>query len=93
MFDMGKKSGVGAMASRLIGGAISLAVILLTPAASAEPAYDRCAYMHHASKAYAACMSDQAAAAEAAKTSALTASNAPKAEPKSNGKAKAAARP
>ena len=75
------------MWSRRVGGAVALALILLARASAAEPAFDRCAYMHHLSKAYAACMSDRAAAAVASATIASTPTPSPrtetaKAEPK-----------
>jgi hypothetical protein len=60
-----------------MGGAAGLTVVLLTPAASAEPALYPCGYMNHDSKAYAACLSDQAAA-DAAKSPAPTVATAPK---------------
>lgn len=56
----------------LLSSAAAGAALALTTAASpparAEPAapYDRCAYMNHDSKAYKACVADEAAARERA---------------------------
>ncbi len=54
-------------ASFAAGAGLALATVA-SPSASAEPAkpYDRCAYMNHDSKAYKACVSEQAAAEQKA---------------------------
>jgi len=69
-------------ASIAAGAGLALATVA-SPSAGAEPAkpYDRCAYMNHDSKAYKACMSEQAAAKQRADAAAPAVAK-PKPSPK-----------
>ena len=72
-------------ASVAAGAALALATVASRPA-RAEPAapYDRCAYMNHDSKAYKACIADEAAARERADAAPLSVPKPkPEAQPKS----------
>jgi hypothetical protein len=67
-------------ASLVAGAGLALATVV-SPSVGAEPAkpYDRCAYMNRDSKAYKACLSEQAAAKQKAE-----APPAPAPKPKPN---------
>ena len=72
-------------ASVAAGAALALATVA-SPPARAEPAapYDRCAYMNHDSKAYKACIADEAAARERAQAAPVSVPKPkPEAQPKS----------
>jgi hypothetical protein len=60
-------------ASAAAAAALALAAAA-SPPARAEPAvpYDRCAYMNHDSKAYKACIADEAASRERAEAAPLS---------------------
>lgn len=72
-------------ASAAAGAALALASAA-SPPARADPAapYDRCAYMNHDSKAYKACIADEAAARERADAAPVSVPKPkPEAQPKS----------
>jgi hypothetical protein len=69
------------MPVRLLSGALGgIVFITLAGTASAGDQYDRCAYMHHESKAYKACLTEMAApsAAPESATKSAVAIGAPK---------------
>jgi hypothetical protein len=45
-----------------VAGAAGLALLAIAASPAAADPHDRCAYMHHESKAYKACMAEEAAA-------------------------------